>query len=89
MQERWNRREQRWAPTDRITKRCGTPYGDEQSTGTPRCGITESEQARRRLRLGAPWRFARHLLEMVAVMIAGMVILMVDRYAHVAHDLRT
>jgi hypothetical protein len=29
-------------------------------------------QARRRLRLGAGWRFARHLLEMVAAMMVGM-----------------
>ncbi len=30
---------------------------------------------RRRLRLGAHWRFARHLLEMVAAMMAGMAVL--------------
>ncbi len=32
-------------------------------------------QVRRRLRLGAGWRFARHLLEMAVAMIAGMAVL--------------
>jgi hypothetical protein len=31
----------------------------------------------RRLRLGAGWRFARHLLEMIVAMIAGMAVLVV------------
>jgi hypothetical protein len=37
----------------------------------PRTG----DRARRRLRLGAGWRFARHLLEMVVAMMVGMAVL--------------
>jgi hypothetical protein len=49
-------------------------------------------RTRRRLRLGVGWRFTRHLLEMVAAMIAGMVVLMIyrrDRYTHEAHGHRS
>jgi len=42
-----------------------------QSVASPGTG----GQARWRLRLGAGWRFSRHLLEMVVAMIAGMMML--------------
>jgi hypothetical protein len=44
-----------------------------QETGTVPPG--KEGQARRRLRLGAGWRFTRHLLEMVVAMMTGMAVL--------------
>jgi hypothetical protein len=44
---------------------------EEAGTVSPR----KAGQARRRLRLGAGWRFMRHLLEMVVAMFAGMAVL--------------
>jgi len=46
-------------------------------TASPEAG----GQVRRRLSLGAGWRFARHLLEMVVAMIAGMGVLGVAIWA--------
>ncbi len=44
---------------------------DSTETALPEAG----GRVRRRLRLGAGWRFARHLLEMVLAMMAGMAVL--------------
>ena len=44
---------------------------ESTETASPEAG----GRVRRRLRLGAGWRFARHLLEMVVAMIAGMAVL--------------
>jgi hypothetical protein len=44
---------------------------ESTETASPEAG----GRVRRRLRLGAGWRFARHLLEMVLAMIAGMAVL--------------
>jgi flagellar biosynthetic protein FliP len=44
-----------------------------EETGTVPPG--KAGQARRRLRLGAGWRFTRHLLEMVVAMMTGMAVL--------------
>ena len=44
-----------------------------ESTETP--SPEAGRRVRRRLRLGAGWRFARHLLEMIVAMIAGMAVL--------------
>ena len=46
-----------------------------ESTETP--SPEAGRRVRRRLRLGAGWRFARHLLEMIVAMIAGMAVLVV------------
>jgi hypothetical protein len=44
---------------------------DSTETASPQAG----GRVRRRLHLGAGWRFARHLLEMVVAMMAGMAVL--------------
>jgi hypothetical protein len=46
-----------------------------ESTETP--SPEAGRRVRRRLRLGAGWRFARHLLEMIVAMISGMAVLVV------------
>jgi hypothetical protein len=46
-------------------------------TASPEAG----GRVRRRLRLGAHWRFARHLLEMIVAMMAGMAVLGVALWA--------
>ena len=50
---------------------------ESTETASPEAG----GRVRRRLRLGAGWRFARHLLEMVVAMMAGMAVLGVAIWA--------
>lgn len=51
--------------------------GATEYTGASKTG----GRVRRRLRLGAGWRFTRHLMEMVLAMMAGMVVLGVALWA--------
>ena len=60
-----------------------------EATETP--SPEAARRVRRRLRLGAGWRFARHLLEMIVEMIGGVGALMVyrlRRHSHRGHGRR-
>ena len=58
-------------PNEPATPTAMTKAVEETSTASPR----KTGQARRWSRLGAGWRFTRHLLEMVLAMMVGMAVL--------------
>ena len=63
-------------PNNTESTETATPVGmSKAAVRTDTAAPEASGRVRRRLRLGAGWRFARHLLEMVLAMLAGMAVL--------------
>jgi hypothetical protein len=69
-------------PNNTESTETATPAGmSKAAVRTDRASPEAGGRVRRRLRLGAGWRFARHLLEMVVAMMAGMAVLGVAIWA--------